>query len=408
MAATVNDMRNAAAVEDLAIRHGNHQYQETVSFHTYATYRHGKHQIQTASVGYSSEGDLVLYQEDYATVSESEMGLQRRGKQISDAVCLNPQAKRPLTDVEELLPKNKIKGNRFKKYPGIKCPKNRKLRNRLINDHFACGMARQLYEAHFRRKHGAGDGDASGCDSDDAVEPAFPMLPESVHGFVVHVDEEKHRKELEKRGLALDGTTLTTKEEVDPNSGEARFSALNSRLKEELKNALGSEFLTQQIMDLEAYFAEYITRYAPTSPTTSNTAGGSPPPMIFVFRDGYGRLVCHGVAAYYLLNSASATADDGTRQTIVTLPSKAKGKAAGGMELPHTTLLTVLQRRQGRSPVLSGAPCPLVPQTDLFDSVENVVVYDEDHVNAALQKAKESQMTATQRKKLRKMQNAAQ
>lgn len=382
--ALVNDTLRKRSEDTLQIKHGQANYNERVQFHTYELFRHGSRQVQSRSVGYSSDGDLVLYKDQYAmVVSDSELAVS--GVAIDGAVCLNPGARRPLSDAEAALGPKHVKGSRFKKYPGVRAPKNRKIRNRLMNDHFANEFSRKLYDACV---------DNADVDRDlemgDLTRPTFPKLNKHVRDLVVHVDEDKERRELERRGVfstpsldAAPNPMLT-----DPNSGEYRFNQLNARLKEELKNALSSEFLTQQIIDLEAYFTEYIK---------------NPPeedhPMTFQFRDGYGRLVCHGVAAYYSLVSRSQEGGSGAieekKKTVVSFPKKS---GARRVELPKQTLLATLQRRQGRSPVLTGAPSPIMPAFNLDDPV----VYSEKQVDAAIQAKSSSAISATQRKKLRK------
>ncbi|CUE71570.1 Hypothetical protein, putative [Bodo saltans] len=380
---SVNEALRQRSEDTLQIKHGKVNYNERVQFHTYEMFRHGSRQVQSRSVGYSSDGDLVLYKDQYAMiVSDSEIAVA--GVSIDSAVCLNPAARRPLTDAEADLQPRYVKGSRFKKYPGVRAPKNRKIRNRLMNDHFATEISRKIYDACV--DHAGMDRD---LEMEDLTRPTFPKLSKQMRDLVVHVDEDKERHELERRGIyatpPLDAAPNPML--IDPNSGEYRFNQLNARLKDELKNALGSEFLTQQIIDLEAYFSEYVTH-----PPKDDQ------PMAFQFRDGYGRLVCHGVAAYYNLVSRSqdgACADE-KKTTLVSLPKRSAKERR--VELPSQSLLVTLQRRQGRSPVLIGAPSPIMPAFNLDDPV----VYSEKHVDAALQAKASSSMSATQKKKLRK------
>lgn len=368
--ASVSQLLKQRSTDALHIKHGDARYNEQVQFHTYELYRHGKHEIHSKSIGYSSDGDLVLVREDYALVSDSDLEVQKQGTVIGSAVCLNPKARRPLTDEEAALKPKKLKAPRFRKYPGIKCPRNKKVRNRLMNDHFANEYARKIYEAT-----------CNDSVDEEAVSPTFPALSKEIALAVVHIDEDKERRELERRGIYLSTPPLHPAS-TDPNSGDVRFQQLNNKLKEELKNALGSEFLTQQIIDLEAYFVDYIK-----NPPADDA------PMVFQFRDGYGRLVCHGVAAFYNLVSKSREGGpDEKRQTTVARPKRTE------VQLPNCSLLSVLQRKQGRSPVMAGAPSPLMPPFHLDDPL---LVYSEKHVDAALAQAK-SEITSTQKKKLRK------
>lgn len=382
-----HDSLRERSEEVLHIKHGEARYTETVQFHTFELFRHGKRQVQSRSVGYSSDGDLVMFKDKYAMVSDSDGELvQDAGVAVDHAVCLNPAARRPLSETEAQLAPSKIKAPRFRKYPGIKCPKNRKVRNRLMNDHFSNQFARKIFEACQQNV----DLDTQ-LQDEDLSRPVFPSLSRDISSRVVHVEEDRERREFERLGVQLTPPLHPANPPVlDPNSGEARFQALNSKLRDELRNALGSEFLTQQIVDLETYFTRYITGKL-LEHEGGNTSDDAP--MVFQFRDGYGRLVCHGVAAYYNLISTSRTTEAGDRQTVVSLPKK-----SGTVALPTQTLMQVLCRRNGRSPVMSGAPSPILPAFNLDDPL---LVYSEKHVDAAIQQTK-SDLSATQKKKLRK------
>lgn len=380
---TISETLRQRSEDTLKIKHGAANYNEQVQFHTFEMFRHGSRQVQSRSVGYSSDGDLVLYKDQYAMiVSDSEIAVA--GVAIDAAVCLNPAARRPMSDAEAVLGPRITKGSRFKKYPGVRAPKNRKIRNRLMNDHFANEVSRKIYNACVDQA-----GEIRDLEMEDLTKPTFPKLNKQVSEMVLHVDEDKERRDLERRGIFMTPPLDAAPNPmlIDPNSGEYRFNQLNARLKDELKNAIGSEFLTQQIIDLEAYFSEYISR-----PPKDDQ------PMAFQFRDGYGRLVCHGVAAYYNLVSRSheAQSENEKKTTLVSLPKRSA--KVRPVELPSQTLLVTLQKRQGRSPVLGGAPSPIMPAFNLDDPV----VYSEKQVEAAIQAKAASGLTATQKKKLRR------
>jgi hypothetical protein len=103
-------------VETLSIRHAGAEYHELMRFRTYAVYRHGRHRVMSNSVGYSTDGDLVLVREDMsqkAVVDALPGELEKRATSIVHAVCLNPTARRPLTDTEASEPR-KLNAPRFK------------------------------------------------------------------------------------------------------------------------------------------------------------------------------------------------------------------------------------------------------------------------------------------------------
>jgi hypothetical protein len=115
-------------------------------------------------------------------------------------------------------------------------------------------------------------------------------------------------------------------ETKDLNAASYRFSQIPNRLKTEMQHALTSDFLTNLMNDLETKCIDLVTEepFEKGKKITVNLA------------DGYCRLVCHGVAAFYKLLSSSV--DDPTtneRVTVMSLPNKP-------VELPTQTLLSHL------------------------------------------------------------------
>lgn len=314
------------STERMTIRNGPQQYDQEVHFHTYDVYRHGKRQIHSRSVGYSSDGDLVMTREDLSEPSDVDNGFTRRTTVISEPTVLDPRARRPLTD-SEVNRSHKLHLNRprYKKYPGVRAPRNRKLRNRLQNDYFATEFARKILDAARERRE-------SGLD-DTNVEPrkSFVDLPGAVRNAFDMKDDAQER-ELQRLGVQMSPAGNYVAPPRDPDSADARFQALNLRLRGELQHALNSEFLTQQIEDLEVGFREFIKR------------GETTESLVYHFRDGYGRLVCHGVAAYYQLVSESRLAPGSgeTKLTYVALP-KSRKTGVRVVNLPYTPLIQVLR-----------------------------------------------------------------
>lgn len=343
--ANAGQLRSQHGTESLTVTNGPQQYQQEMHFHTYEVYRHGSRQIHSRSVGYSSDGDLVMTREDYSEPSDVDNGVTRLRTVISNPTVLDPTARRPLTD-SELNSKKKLhlRRPRYKKYPGVYAPRNKRIRNRLMNDYFVGKQAMQLLNAaRERREEGIDD------DTPPPKKKSFQDLPSSVLKAFDLADEAQER-ELKRLGAMRDANAGHAQPSKDPDSAEGRFQKLNLRLRGELQHALGSEFLSQQIEDLEVCFSEFIDR------------GPTPESLVFHFRDGYGRLVCHGVAAFYQLVSESRSAGDGSlKLTYVSFP---KSKKAGSRELrlPYASLTHVLRGSRSSIPArhpLSANTTPL-------------------------------------------------
>eukprot|EP00796_Vickermania_ingenoplastis_P007242 gene7243-5091_t len=329
--------------ESMTIQNGPIRYTETVHFHTYDLFRHGKSQIHSRSVGYSSDGDIVLMREDLSEVSDVD-AITKRQTVIYEPTVLNPRAQAPLTDTE-------LQSRYFrrfkKKYPGIRAPRNKKIRNRLMNDFFASEEALRIRDQarEFREE-----------EQDETTRPLFGPLPPALEStFDVIRDSEVRAAERywtpQQRPAAAP---------PDPDSTEARLLLLNTRLRAEVQRAFNSAFLSRQIEDLEATFATYIR-------------GGDPNESLVIhFRDGYGRLVCHGIAAYYCLLSKTITAPDGVKLTRVSFPKGKKG-VPHGVTLPFAPLLTALRPcslpryilSANTTPSMSPALEPVAPPDDL-------------------------------------------
>ena len=357
---SATEMLRQRSIEALTIRSGKVSYGDEISYQAYAMYRHGRHQYHTTSVGYSSEGDLVLTKEEISSSSEAEPNrFERQYVAVTGAVCLNPRAKRALTD-DEMTSRRKVNPSKLKKYPGVKAPRNKKLRNRLMNDHFANTIAREI-----KRKAKEDEPKGSEEGVDDAAVPCFPecrAVSETLHKAPDKFDAIVNK-------FKVSPTMRPTSIEKHPDSAEFRFMQLSQRLKDEIKHAVkNSETLTGVIAELETAFSGYITemnRYSMDSSTHSNgskgSGGGSPlapapaacggvspgmkpscPPLELFLHDSYCRLICYGVAQYYRLNCASEEfegAEEGVKKTIVTLPAKSD------VALPMQSLLSFLKGR---------------------------------------------------------------
>ncbi|EAN90404.1 hypothetical protein C3747_130g59 [Trypanosoma cruzi] len=332
--------------EVLTVRNGPMTYEQEMYFHPHELYKHGKYQIHTSSVGYSSGGDLVITRECVSEPSDVDMGFLRYRTEIDRAICLDPKARRPLSEDEA---KKKLRFNvpRYRKYPGIRAPRNRKVRNRLLNDYFATEYARKIMEKYRERQ-------ANGEEESDASPPVRPVFGNLPPFFLkmLDLDEDAQTRALERCGVQMRPPFVSGPK--DPDSGEARFQSMNARLRSELVHALSSEFLTRQIFDLERAFAAFIVE------------GNVNKPLEYKFRDGYGRLVCHGVAAYYNLVSESQQQPDGSKVTIVSWPKK-KIHSSVPLTLPRTSLMYILRKKRGDT---SSCSSTSTPQTTPFAHAE--------------------------------------
>ncbi|RNE98999.1 hypothetical protein TraAM80_08462 [Trypanosoma rangeli] len=350
--------------ERLTVHNGPMTYAQEMYFHPHELYKHGKHQIHTSSVGYSSGGDLVLTREAVSEPSDVDMGFLRRRAEIDRAICLDPKARRPLFE-DEKKKKLHLNAPRYRKYPGIRAPRNRKERNRLLNDYFANEYARKIMDK-YRERQAKGEGDS---DASPIVRPAFGNLPPFFYKML-DLDEDAQTRILERCGV--DMRPFSTHVPKDPDSGEARFQGMNLRLRSELVHALSSEFLTRQIDDLERAFAAFIAEENVNKP------------LVYNFRDGYGRLVCHGVAAYYNLVSESQQQPDGSKITVVSWP-KRKKHASVPLTLPHVSLMNMLRKKRGEMPIASAMSTPqatpnaLAADPDLVPPVFSLDATPVDH-----------------------------
>lgn len=437
------DALRQRSVEALTVRTPHHTHEEAIRYHSYAVFRHGR-QFHSASVGYSSDGDLVLWRSEVAEPDKAAGGassalrVRRVRADVTGAVCLNPQARRGLSE-DEAQSRRRVPPGRLKKYPGVKCPKNRRIRNRLMNDHFATAAGRRIYE----QANDGNNGNSEWTDdeeADDAAASGFAPAPASFLRLL-HREERVQQRALERKGVSpvlmasapscMDGgasgppaSPLGCVPSRDPNSAEARYKALPNRCKDELLRAVQtSEFMDCFVAGLEARFAGLIQQAAltsspqtpsqeprsptpvgcgaatlgkgtsPTTPISSMSSsaatalaavaqvpGESDTSVCMALRDGYGRLVCHGVALYYRLQSSSFDCPLTRRRlTRVSLPARRP-------ELPSQTLLSFLKR--GASPA---TPVPLPPMMSLGSALEAAPGMDSGYEDQSL--------TRTERKK---------
>jgi hypothetical protein len=294
--------------EALSVKQGPVSHEETITYHTYALYRHGSKQVHSQSVGYSSDGDLVLHRRDIAEAGDGHKFV-RCDVMVEGAVCLNPRAKPKDPVVEEGTdptdPRLTRRLRRLQKYPGVRCPKNRKIRNRLINDHFAGPTTRKLYESAHE------DSDPDGLR--EPADPTFAPIPKGL-AWLVDTDENQQQRAMERYGIDKPKPLPHTTRSID--SAAFRFAQLQSRMKSELQHAMSTDYMPGFMDDLETRIEQLVAADA------DGKAASTPTSIEVACRDGYGRLITHGIAAYYKLSSTSESREGGERITVVTLPKK--------------------------------------------------------------------------------------
>ncbi|CCW60590.1 unnamed protein product [Phytomonas sp. EM1] len=318
--------------ETLRVEDGPRHFAAAVHFHPYDLFKTTRRRVQRRSVGYTPTGDLVLTREEISDTSDGDLRLARRGEVvISQPTVLDPAARRA------------------RRYPGVYAPRNKKRRNRLLNDYFATPMGIALLEQSrtWRGAANAKEEDEEDDDDDDGdgarrFRPFFVDLPPALLRSLGRGEEEK--------GAEGGRPPPPPPPPRDPDAAEVRFQALHTRLRGELHHALNSEFLHAQIEDLDVCFTRMLQD------------GETSEVLVFRFRDGYGRLLCHAVAAYYQLVSESRQLPDGMgKLTYVAFPRSKKG-GVRVPNLPQLPLIHVLRGYRGRMPArhpLSGANSPL-------------------------------------------------
>ena len=425
---SASELRDKSSHETLKIINGRNVYTGEMTFDTYAMYKHGKGKIITDSVGYANDGDLLVQREDIQSESEPEsFALQRTNTAITSAVCIDSRARRPMMEDEEarLSRRKQLNLKKNKKYPGIRAPRNKKIINRLQNDSLVTHplFRELLLNQGVLAKRQDGNGDAlEFIASEDslsteevealaAANPGYKRMPrrkvrKAKGSFeqkripkefidLLDKDEEVQNAYLERKGIsvvmsaAMPNLTLNSRHQPppDPNGAESRFHALNARLKQEIKHALGgSEFLTDLAVELEEKFATLIVEAQEKIVTAADPAAVKRrkhivKPLEFAFRDGYGRLVCHAVAAYYRLVSTSDTNESGKRITLVTLPTSVRARA-GALELPNSTLVRHLLKgyKKTKNDVNSKDISSAVVTADNDNIVSTEAVADTDAV----------------------------
>lgn len=285
--------------ECMTIQQGKLAYTEKVHFQTYDLFRHGKGKIHTRSVGYSEEGDLVMFREDLSEAAGDVQPAVRRTAMIYNATVLDPSAQAPTSP--DSAPPPHVSHRSKKKYPGIRVPRNKKIRNRLQNDFFASDEAKPIldqareFEKEEERERGKNE-------DKFATKPIFCPLPHPLD-LTFDVPDENGGSVAEKFWSPPQKPPPTP---IDPNSPEARLQLLNTRLRAEVQRALSSEFLSQQMEDLEANFTLFIcSGSSSTTSDASSTGNATKKSLVFNFQNGYSRLICHGIATYYGLVSQS-------------------------------------------------------------------------------------------------------
>jgi hypothetical protein len=352
-----SELMKRVSKEALTIRPGVafDPHVEPVKFRQYALYRYGTHHTHCRSVGYSSDGDLVLSREQVSRGAADSLGIGAPvASRIDGAVCLVQGEKRgfSVSDHEGV-----VKEAMLPKYPGVKVPKSRRNRNRLRNDHLLTpeavrrcagvepptAVSRSATIDEDQLSVGAGDicGETASVQrTEDAFAvcskgPVFPSFEEIRPKFLeADMDQEDN----------LRGTTQPPRWRRSRNGGnspeeeaERRIVAMPAKLKAELAGILRSEKLSALVQDLEGRFASLIEH------------GDADSVLCLTLGDGYQRLVCHCTAAYYQLVSNSVTTN-GERTTVVALPQSIVERGRSIAQPPLPLLKAIQLRLQSTRP----------------------------------------------------------
>ena len=404
---------SARRTEQLTVNYkGGGKLEEDVRYHTYAMFRHGKRQVVTESVGYNVRGDFVVQKSEKAQLTSTNRAV-RKHVSVDHAVCLDPKSKTEVSSDDDPSGPTRLE----RRYPGVKCPKNQRTRNRLINDHFASASAHPLREATMDGRH-------DHINDDVTATPAFGPIPSTLRR-ILDIEDDDQDKLLSTFQLTPAACPVMSSQQplvagtMDVNSAHWRFSQLPAKIRSELRHAMETDFMPGFIQDIEEKCAALIRTAAAAAQGELQAAGGtkaaggsrraSPEPrgassatvgidttshppatgtpttaardIELQCRDGYGRLMCHGVAMYYHLQSKSASRttapppacaiasdpqlDAATARQTSSKPARA---AAAGEErfttislpkkrvpaLPAAPLTSFLRAGGGRSPMPQG------------------------------------------------------
>ena len=303
--------------------------------------------------------------------------LQVAHSRFDAPLCMDPAAPKPREVVSEGELRQASRNLWRRKYPGVKCPKNRKVRNRLMNDYFVNEHTRPMQLFHAQNQSnkkketsgGQNGNDSEDDDSDDSDDDMmlddfqYQMANHSARskknssggqqfkrrkllsftpkhlpvGFADFADKTERQQQaiLEKLGMAENSSTTSNGgfafsssgglqdkssqqnqgKRPDMDSTEGRWNRLPQKHKQEISHALtNTEFMPGFVRDVEQQIRQFLSSWHEYHDLKKHQGGGSeannnmkkPEPHFDVLcRDGYGRLMVHILAQFYLLTSQS-------------------------------------------------------------------------------------------------------
>eukprot|EP01059_Diplonema_ambulator_P034828 TRINITY_DN7_c0_g2_i10.p1 TRINITY_DN7_c0_g2~~TRINITY_DN7_c0_g2_i10.p1 ORF type:complete len:384 (+),score=57.45 TRINITY_DN7_c0_g2_i10:507-1658(+) len=283
---------------------------EMMTFVPFAHFKSGN-QVHTKSVGYHSDGDVILFKEDVSS-SDSEL---KRGERKKFVLTTSHRVEQPLNQ-------DKIEARGIRAFPGVTGPKGKQKHRRWRNQFFVDEDVVALLEESGHKPS------SRPKITKEQFQDLFTHRTATDFGFYnsdgevdrrwepfIEITEEKQAILLEKYNKGKTAkppqdTTLTSNTTVSQ-----RWNRIGKPLRSELVRLKGKR--DTFFKPVETRLLEYIKAIDRSKEDCTEVD-----PLVLKFDDGYHRLLCHGVVTYYGLFSVSETGDDGDRYTLVHPPKR--------------------------------------------------------------------------------------
>eukprot|EP00659_Diplonema_papillatum_P021386 gene21386-32890_t len=282
---------------------------DLMTFVPFALFKQGD-KVHTKSIGYHSDGDVVLIKEDISSNSDSEVKNPKKQRSASSSRLTTTHR------IEHTLNEDRIAKRGIRAMPGVAGPKGKSKHRRWRNQFFIGEDFNRLDEADLRPTR------ITKTDFQELFTHRTPTafsFHEEDGGLntkwspFVEVTEEQQAKLL-KQCTPLSASQNNYKA-GSPLTPTSRWGRISKPLRAELVRLRNNR--DQFIEAVEERLLQYIGAI-----DQSHVDCLEPAPLVLQFDDGYHRMLCHGIVTYYLLNSVSETdPDTDTRYTMVT-PSK--------------------------------------------------------------------------------------
>eukprot|EP01063_Lacrimia_lanifica_P008332 TRINITY_DN15397_c0_g1_i1.p1 TRINITY_DN15397_c0_g1~~TRINITY_DN15397_c0_g1_i1.p1 ORF type:complete len:420 (+),score=135.32 TRINITY_DN15397_c0_g1_i1:160-1260(+) len=287
---------------------------DEVTFVPFAQFKYGN-TIFSRSVGYHSDGDLVVLREDSTSDSDAARGQDRRFRSTSTQSRLHAVHK-----MDQPLNMKKVEEHPrgLRAFPGVAGPrgkaKHRRFRNQFfVGDHPAKAvpaaeedvtlgrpppMTKDQYQELFTPHQHT---DFQFHDGDGEIHAKWRAFIEITEAQQARYLGARARPKPAPSAHTIGGTPAQ------------RWSRLGRSIRAELGSVASQrETFVQPVEERLLHFLDTVD--------ASHKECTEPPVVALKFDDGYHRLLCHGIVAYYCLVSVSETGDDGERYTIISAP----------------------------------------------------------------------------------------